>query len=124
VKLDRSGEGEWDMRVLEGAKPFASSDPDSSRIWWKDVGVHQNLTFPVHPDPVTGMHCWHQKVTVTPAQDGDRQGDIHVDTQKSRAVYQEWLALTRGADEVSPDGLRRPHWLLRPYRPAKEAYRL
>ena len=44
--------------------PFESADPDSSRIWWSDGGVHQNLTFPVHPDPVSGMHCWHQKVVV------------------------------------------------------------
>ena len=28
------------------------------------------------------------------------------------------------AAEVSPDGLRRPHWLLRPFRPALDAYRL
>jgi hypothetical protein len=35
---------------------------DSKRVWWEDAGVHQNLTFPVHPDPVSGQHCWHQKV--------------------------------------------------------------
>ena len=27
-------------------------------------------TFPVHPDPVSGMHCWHQKVVVAPARAG------------------------------------------------------
>jgi hypothetical protein len=26
-------------------------------VWWSDAGVHQNITFPVHPDPVSGMHC-------------------------------------------------------------------
>jgi hypothetical protein len=47
-----------------------------------------------------------------------------VDTAKAHAVYRQWLALTRPAEQVSPDGNRRPHWMLRPYRPAKEAYRL
>ncbi len=124
VDLKRDPEGRWDMRRIEGTRPFASTDPDSSRIWWTEVGVHQNLTFPVHPDPVSGMHCWHQKVTVQVAQPGDRSGDVHVDTARSRAVFQEWLAMTRSARDVSPDGLRRPHWLLRPFRPSREAYRL
>ena len=31
-------------------------------------GVHQNLTFPVQPDPVSGMHCWHQAVRVRKAR--------------------------------------------------------
>lgn len=115
---------EWAMRRIKGAGPFKSADPDSSRIWWKDVGVHQNLTFPVHPDPVSGMHCWHQKVTIAPARPDDRLGDVHVDTSRSMAVYRTWLALARGADEVSPDGTRRPYWMLRAYRPAREAFRL
>ena len=50
------------MRQEHGARPFKSNDPDSQRIWWSEVGVHQNLTFPVQPDPVSGMHCWHQRV--------------------------------------------------------------
>ena len=124
VDLNRSPEGQWTMRRREGTRPFASSDPDSSRIWWTEVGVHQNLTFPVHPDPVTGMHCWHQKVTVTRAEPGDQSGDVFVDTARSRAVYREWRALTRPARQVSPDGMRRPHWLLRPFRPTRDAYRL
>jgi hypothetical protein len=32
--------------------------------------------------------------------------------------------MTRPAEQVSPNGLRRPHWLLRPFRPDLEAYRL
>jgi len=54
--------------------------------------VHQNLTFPVHPDPVSGMHCWHQKVTVAKASPDDRYSDIQVDTKRSMDVYREWLA--------------------------------
>ena len=88
------------------------------------MGVHQNLTFPVHPDPVSGQHCWHQAVRVRPAEAGDRYGDISVDTARARAVYAKWLGFTRPADRHSPDGSRRPWWLMRPLRPAKEAYRL
>jgi hypothetical protein len=84
--------------------------------------VHQNLTHAVHPDPISGMHCWHQAVRVTRAQPGDAYGDIFVDTARSHHVYREWLKKTRAALQVSPDGTRRPYWLLRPVRPEKEAY--
>ena len=86
--------------------------------------MHQNLTFPVHPDPISGMHCWHQAVRVRKAESTDTYGDIHVDTEKSRAVYQKWLAMTRPADQHSPDGTRRPYWMLRPLKPAREFYKL
>ena len=59
--------------------------------------MHQNLTFPVQPDPVSGMHCWHQRVTLEKAGADDRYGDIFVDTDKSHEVYKEWLAMTRPA---------------------------
>ena len=65
--------------------PYRSADPDTARIWWTDTGVHQNLTFPVHPDPISGMHCWHQAVRVRPAAPGDAHGDIAVDTAEARA---------------------------------------
>jgi hypothetical protein len=26
---------------------------------WEDGSVHQNLTFPVEPDFISGRHCWH-----------------------------------------------------------------
>ncbi len=121
VSIDRTGDGVWTMRQKEGIRPFESADPDSGRIWWRDAGVHQNLTFPVHPDPVSGMHCWHQKVTVERAREGDRYGDITVDTKRSMAVYREWLAKARPGP--GPDGLRRPEWLGRPVRPAPETFR-
>ena len=114
----------WDMTRTAGVAPFASSDPDTSRIWWTDVGVHQNLTFPVHPDPISGQHCWHQAVRIRAAEPGDRYGDISVDTGKADAVYRRWLALTRPADSNSPDGTRRPYWLMRPLKPGRDVYRL
>ena len=60
-------------------------------MWWKDAGVHQHLTFPVHPDPVSGMHCWHQKVRVEHAGPEDRYGDVFVGTNTSFQVYEQWL---------------------------------
>jgi len=123
VSLDRDGRL-WAMRRLEGARPYASEDPDTLKIWWTDVGVHQNLTFPVHPDPISGQHCWHQAVRVRKAGPADRAGDIAVNTETADAVYRTWLARTRPADRYSPDGTRRPYWLMRPLRPARPAYRL
>ena len=119
VKIEEAGDGAYRMRHLEGIKPFSSDDPDSSRIWWSDGGVHQNITFPVHPDPISGMHCWHQKVRLENVTTEDRYGDIYVDTKKSFAVYKEWLAQTRPAPS---SGLRRPLWLARPVRPADEMF--
>jgi hypothetical protein len=63
-------------------------------------------------------------VRVTRAEPGDAHGDVSVDTAKAREVYRRWLAETRPADEFSPDGTRRPYWLLRPLKPAREVYRL
>jgi anaerobic selenocysteine-containing dehydrogenase len=123
VDLEREDEG-WSMRQRHGARPYDSTDADTSRIWWSDVGVHQNLTFPVHPDPISGMHCWHQAVRVTAAAPGDRYGDISVDSDRSHRAYHEWLSKARSARKHSPDGTRRPHWLVRPVRPTAEAYRL
>jgi anaerobic selenocysteine-containing dehydrogenase len=123
VGLGNQG-GRWKMRRKQGAQPYPSSDPDTSRVWWTDVGVHQNLTFPVHPDPISGMHCWHQAVRVRKAEPDDSYGDISVDVDRARAVYREWLALTRPAAQVSPNGTRRPYWMLRPLKPAVQAYRL
>jgi len=123
VGLQRDG-GDWRMHRERGVEPYDSSDPDTARIWWKDVGVHQNLTFPVHPDPISGMHCWHQAVRVRKAGPTDRYGDIAVDTEKAHAVYLKWLSQTRPATHYSPDRRRRPYWMMRPLRPTKEAYAL
>ncbi len=123
VGLEQEG-GKWDMRRKSGAKPYRSSDPDTLRIWWTDVGVHQNLTFAVHPDPVSGQHCWHQAVRIRKAAPGDHYGDVSVDTAKSLDAYRAWLRRTRSATQYSPDETRRPFWLLRPLKPAKKFYRL
>ncbi len=123
VALGREGSS-WSLTTTAPVQPFESSDPDTSRIWWNDAGVHQNLTFPVQPDPISGMHCWHQAVRIEKARPDDRDGDVSVDTARSREVYLEWLRRTRPASAHSPDGTRRPYWMLRPLKPSREAYRL
>ncbi len=123
VSLDRD-DSRWKMSRKAGVGPFDSSDPDTRRIWWTDAGVHQNMTFPVHPDPLSGMHCWHQAVRVVKAAPGDRYGEVAVDTRRSAEVFEAWLAKTRSAVDNSPDGTRRPGWLIRPVKPTAAAYRL
>ncbi len=120
VSVEEQPGGIWRLRQRRGVGPFASNDPDSERIWWTDAGVHQNLAFAPHPDPVSGMHCWHQRVRLEALQSGDRYGDVCVDTGRSLAVYREWLAQTRPAP--GPDNLRRPLWFQRPFRPKEGAY--
>jgi anaerobic selenocysteine-containing dehydrogenase len=119
--VDMGEEGEIvRFRQVHGVQPWESDDPSSSRVWWNDAGVHQNITFPVHPDPVSGMHCWHQKVRVTRGRPDDRYGDILVDHARAREVYRRWLALARPAIGE----LRRPIWIFRPVKPKLDAYRL
>ena len=123
VALD-GDEGRWGLSRRNGVEPYESDDPDTKRIWWTDVGVHQNLTFSVHPDPISGQHCWHQAVRVSKAEPGDSYGDIFVDTTKAHQIYLRWLELTRNALAVSPDETRRPYWLMRPLKPSKEVFKL
>jgi anaerobic selenocysteine-containing dehydrogenase len=122
VDLKQVGEGKWMMRTIHGIQPFKSDDPDSARIFWQDGGVHQNLTFPVQPDYISGQHCWHQKVRVAKPGPDDKYGDVFVDTNKSHEVYKRWMAKTRPAP--GPGNMRRPYWLPRSYKPAAEAYYL
>jgi anaerobic selenocysteine-containing dehydrogenase len=111
----------WYMKQVHGVVPF-NGDKDSKRIWWNDGGVNQNLTFPVQADPISGQHCWHQKVRVTKATSNLSYGDIFVDSDKAQKDYDKWLDLTRPAP--GPGGMRRPYWLLRPLKPAKEFFKI
>ncbi|MFT4605227.1 MAG: anaerobic selenocysteine-containing dehydrogenase [Rhodothermales bacterium] len=125
VKLHEEEGDAHRLEVLHGGGAWESFDPDTSRIWWEDVGVHQNLTHAVHPDPISGAHCWLQKAyNVRKADPGDRHGDVWVDTAKSMEAYHEWTALTRSAVDHSPDGTRRPYWLKRPLKPVMKSYAL
>ena len=120
VKIVESSKGKWKMELLDMVQPFESGDSDSKRIWWRDGGVHQNITFPVHPDPISGMHCWHQKVKLSLPGPDEKYGDIQVDTNRSFEIYKEWLKMARPGP--GPNGLRRPLWMARTLRPSDEAY--
>jgi|TARA_Y100000310_G_scaffold316496_1_gene368311 anaerobic selenocysteine-containing dehydrogenase len=122
VTLNETSPGKWRMRQVGGVQPFDSRDPDSSRVYWREGGVHQNFAFPVHPDPVSGMHCWHQRVRIEKAGPDDMYGDVFADTDASMNVYREWLNTTRPGP--GPDNLRRPLWMLRSVKPDPEAYYL
>ncbi len=127
ARIEHAGT-KWKLVREQGISAYDSSDrpgggdPDTQRIWWNDTGVHQNLTFAVQADPISGMQCWHQRVRVTPAEAGDEYGDVVVDTAKSREAYLDWLGKTRPAP--GPGGLRRPLWYARPLKPEPSAYRV
>jgi anaerobic selenocysteine-containing dehydrogenase len=125
VEIKQDTRGRQGISIIHAAAAWESFDPDTARIWWQDVGVHQNLTHAVHPDPISGAHCWLQRATsVRKASPGDRSGDVWVDLVRSMEVYREWKALARPASVSSPDGTRRPAWLKRPLKPTAEGYRL
>lgn len=120
VVREEMGDGVVRFRRVEDIHPYESDDPDTKRIWWTDGGVHQNMTFPVQPDPVSGQNCWHHRVVVSKAGPNDNYGDVQVDTRESMEVYREWLAMARPAKGP----LRRPLWIDRAVRPSDEAYKL
>jgi len=111
---------EGKLKYVEGIKPFHSErfadyNRDSGNIWWDGLsGSWQNAVAAAHPDPVSGMHCWHQKVILEPAQAGDKIGDIYVNYDNNLKVYQAWRdQLSRGLDSNST--LRRPRHIKRPW---------
>ncbi len=120
VNIEGDGKGGWKMNTISGIKPFESNDKDSKRIFWKDGGVHQNITHAVHPDPISGMHCWHQRVRIEKPGKEENYGDIFVDTNKSHEVYKEWMSMTRPAP--GPNGERRPLWFNRAFKPDESTY--
>ncbi len=108
------------MSTVRGISPFKSEDKDSSRIFWTDGGVHQNITHAVHPDPISGHHAWLQRVRIEVPGPDEKYGDIMVDTELAFQNYKEWQSMTRPAP--GPDGLRRPLWLKRAVRCDDSAY--
>jgi len=111
---------EGKLKYVEGIKPFHSErfaeyNRDSGNIWWDGLsGSWQNAVAAAHPDPVSGMHCWHQKVILEPAQAGDKIGDIYVNYDNNLKIYQAWRdELTRGLDANST--IRRPRHIKRPW---------
>ncbi len=108
------------LKYVEGIKPFetkrfAQYNADSVNVWWDGLsGSWQNAVAAAHPDPVSGMHCWHHKVLLEPAQAGDKIGDIFVNYENNLKVYQAWRdQLSRGLDAGST--IRRPRHVKRPW---------
>ncbi len=116
---------EGKLKYIEGIKPFHSKryadyNKDSDNIWWDGLsGSWQNAVAPTHPDPISGMHCWHQKVILESAQKGDKIGDIHVNYENNFKTYQAWRDdLTRPLN--ADDKLRRPQHIKRPWVPLSD----
>lgn len=111
---------EGKLKYVEGIKGFKAErfpeyNRDSENVWWDGLsGSWQNAVAAAHPDPVSGMHCWHHKVLLEPAQAGDKIGDIYVNYENNFKVYQAWRdKLSRGLDANSK--LRRPKHIFRPW---------
>ena len=114
-----------ELKYVQGIVPFKSKrfseyNRDSDNIWWDGLsGSWQNAVAPTHPDPISGMHCWHQKVIVEPAQSGDKIGDIYVNYENNFKTYQAWRdELTRPLN--ANDTLRRPQHIKRPWVPLSD----
>jgi len=91
------------------------------RIWWTMPGWHQNLTFSVHPDPVSGQHLL--------APEGPRRARRPAAamaksswTPTVHGRLSRWLRRTPAG--AGPGQSRRPPELLRAFPPAPRPYRL
>ena len=116
VSISSLGNGKYKMETVKGVRPWKTKDSDTNRIWWRDGGVHQNITHAVNPDPISGAHCWLQKVTISKPELNEKYGDIFVDTNKSFEHFKKWNQFAKD-NEKHPDGLRRPLWMGRPLMP-------
>ena len=121
VKIEARGDGKMRMRTVSGVESWDSDDPDTSRIWWRDGGVHQNITHAVQPDPISGHHCWLQKVWLSKPGEDELYGDVEVDMEKSMAHYKKWNEWAKER-ETHPRGERRPLWFKRPLAPKLEHF--
>ena len=121
VSIDNLGEGKWKMKTVKGIEPWATKDPDTNRVWWRDGGVHQNITHAANPDPISGAHCWLQKVSISKPNHDEKYGDIFVDTNKSFEHFKKWNKWAKDR-EKHPENLRRPLWMGRPLTPKKDNF--
>ncbi|MFV1981871.1 MAG: molybdopterin dinucleotide binding domain-containing protein, partial [Rhodothermia bacterium] len=66
-------------------------DPDiDHNLWWRDRGVNPNDIIPIAIDPETGSQIWNDTVvTISPAESGDKYGDIRVDNARHFAIYKK-----------------------------------
>jgi anaerobic selenocysteine-containing dehydrogenase len=123
VTIKNISDGKWKMETVKGVEPWKTADPDTNRIWWRDGGVHQNITHAANPDPISGAHCWLQKVSISKPDPGENYGDIFVDTNKSFEHFKKWNEWAKNR-ETHPEGLRRPLWMARPLAPQTNQFYL
>ena len=121
VDIRNLGDGKWRMKTVKGVESWKTDDPDTNRIWWRDGGVHQNITHAANPDPISGAHCWLQKVSISVPNPDEKYGDVFVDTNKSFEHFKKWNEWAKER-ETHPNGLRRPLWMGRPLTPKKEQF--
>lgn len=106
------------MMERKGSWQFKEFNKDLDNIWWDGLsGSWQNAVAPAHPDPIACNHAWHQKVSIEPADAGQKIGDIYVNYENNFKVYQAWRdKLARPLDNTNttrrPKQLKRPVWPL------------
>ncbi len=77
-----------------------TEDPDMKNIWWKDEGVNPNYLIPVSADPIGGSQGWYDTVvSLTPAQAGDKLGDVKADNDKHFEFFKETLQYAYTGDK-------------------------
>ncbi len=121
VEIRNMGDGKWKMETIAGVEPWKSDDPDSKRVWWRDGGVHQNITHAAQPDPLSGAHCWLQKVSISKPDPDEKYGDVFVDTSVSFQYFKKWNQWAKDK-ETHPGGLRRPLWMGRTLAPQQDQF--
>ncbi len=96
TSVGRTAYGRVALADVNERVPFARrehEDPDiEDNIWWRDGGVNPNDIIPLILDPQSGVQAWNDTVVkITPAEFGDRYGDIKVSNAKHLAIYKKLL---------------------------------
>ena len=64
------------MRQLKEYDLGRQKDSDTNRIWWRDGGVHQNITHAVNPDPISGHTVGCKKLQFLSQKNDEYYGDF------------------------------------------------
>ena len=88
-----------------------------------EMVVFIKISHTTNPDPISGAHCWLQKVSISKPGPNEDYGDIFVDTNRSFEHFKKWNEWAKKR-ETHPNGLRRPLWMARPLTPQKDQFYL
>ncbi|VAX06924.1 Anaerobic dehydrogenases, typically selenocysteine-containing [hydrothermal vent metagenome] len=87
----RVAQADPDAAVRPSSDGKIDVDIDAN-LWWRDAGINPNDIIPIAIDPASGVQAWNDTVvTVTPAEAGDKYGDIRVDNAKHETIYKKLL---------------------------------